>query len=159
MSKIIIAAIIILLLGVLIYSPNIVRLYKLANLYNEKSIAKNFINIDKIFDNTSNPIKASQNPHVFKKKDFKLPQSYYFEDERLDIKEGLSHFHTDGLIILHKGDMLFEQYWNGNSKDSKHISFSVAKSYLSALIGIALDEGLIDSIDAVSYTHLTLPTT
>ena len=48
MSKIIIAAIIILLLGVLIYSPNIVRLYKLANLYNEKSIAKNFINIDKI---------------------------------------------------------------------------------------------------------------
>ena len=69
MSKIIIAAIIILLLGVLIYSPNIVRLYKLANLYNEKSIAKNFINIDKIFDNTSNPIKASQNPHVFKKKE------------------------------------------------------------------------------------------
>ena len=62
MSKIIIAAIIILLLGVLIYSPNIVRLYKLANLYNEKSIAKNFINIDKIFDNTSDPIKASQNP-------------------------------------------------------------------------------------------------
>jgi hypothetical protein len=57
MSKIIIAAIIILLLGVLIYSPNIVRLYKLANLYNEKSIAKNFINIDKIFDNTSKPLK------------------------------------------------------------------------------------------------------
>ena len=154
MSKIIIAALIILLLGVLIYSPNIVRLYKLANLYNEKSIAKNFINIDKIFDNTSNPIKASQNPHVFKKKDFKLPQSYYFEDERLDIKEGLSHFHTDGLIILHKGDMLFEQYWNGNSKDSKHISFSVAKSYLSALIGIALDEGLIDSIDDTVSKYL-----
>ena len=43
MSKIIIAAIIILLLGVLIYSPNIVRLYKLANLYNEKSIAKTIL--------------------------------------------------------------------------------------------------------------------
>ena len=43
MSKIIIAAIIILLLGILIYSPNIVRLYKLANLYNEKSIAKTIL--------------------------------------------------------------------------------------------------------------------
>ena len=65
----------------------------------------------------------------------------------MDLKEGLAHFHTDGLIILHDGKMLFEEYWNGNSLDSKHISFSVAKSYLSALFGIAVDEGLIDSID------------
>ena len=43
--------------------------------------------------------------------------------------------------------MLFEKYWHGNTKDSKHIAFSVSKSYLSALFGIAVDEGLIDSID------------
>ena len=43
--------------------------------------------------------------------------------------------------------MLFEKYWNGNTKDSKHIAFSVSKSYLSALFGIAVDEGLFDSID------------
>ena len=63
MSKFLIAALALILLGLAIYSPNIVRLYKLANLYNEKSIAKNFININKIFE-TSSPIPASEQPYI-----------------------------------------------------------------------------------------------
>ena len=51
MSKFLIAALALILLGLAIYSPNIIRLYKLANLYNEKSIAKNFISINKILSN------------------------------------------------------------------------------------------------------------
>ena len=147
MSKIVIVIFAVLALGLVIYSPNIYKLYRLANLYNEKSIAKNFININNIFSNISSSIPASEKPHIFETKDFDLPEKYSFEGEELDFKDGLSHFHTDGLIILHDGKMLFEDYWNGNTKDSKHISFSVAKSYLSALFGIAIDEGLIDSID------------
>jgi len=147
MSKIVAFILVIIVLGIGIYSPNIVRLYKLANLYNEKTIAKNFINIDKIFSNTSNPISASNQPHIFEKQKFDLPDTYIFEDKELSLEEGLAHFHTDGLIILHEGKMLHEEYWNGNNKDSKHISFSVAKSYLSALFGIAVNEGLIDSIE------------
>ena len=147
MSKIFIFIFAVLALGLAIYSPNIYKLYRLANLYNEKTIAKNFINIENIFSNISSPIPASEKPHIFETKEFSLPEKYIFEGEELSLKDGLAHFHTDGLIILHDGKMLFEDYWNGNSKDSKHISFSVAKSYLSALFGIAVNEGLIDSID------------
>ena len=147
MSKIFIFIFAALALGLAIYSPNIYKLYRLANLYNEKTIAKNFINIENIFSNISSPIPASEKPHIFETKEFSLPEKYIFEGEELSLKDGLAHFHTDGLIILHDGKMLFEDYWNGNSKDSKHISFSVAKSYLSALFGIAVNEGLIDSID------------
>ena len=146
MSKFLIVILAILVLAIVMYSPNIYKLYKLATLYNEKSIAKNFISINKIFD-TSNPISASEKPFVFEKEDFELPDSYEFEGEQLNLIEGLDHFHTDGLIILHDGKMLFEKYWNGNTKDSKHIAFSVSKSYLSALFGIAIEEGLIKSID------------
>ena len=146
MSKYLIVILAILVLAIVLYSPNIYKLYKLATLYNEKSIAKNFISINKIFD-TSNPISASEKPFVFEKEDFELPDSYEFEGEQLNLLEGLDHFHTDGLIILHDGKMLFEKYWNGNTKDSKHIAFSVSKSYLSALFGIAIEEGLIKSID------------
>ena len=146
MSKFLIVILTILVLAIVLYSPNIYKLYKLATLYNEKSIAKNFISINKIFD-TSNPISASEKPFVFEKEDFELPDSYEFEGEQLNLIEGLDHFHTDGLIILHDGKMLFEKYWNGNTKDSKHIAFSVSKSYLSALFGIAIEEGLIKSID------------
>ena len=146
MSKFFVAILALLILSLAIYSPNIVRLYKLANLYNEKSIAKNFISIDEIFE-TSSPIPASEKPYIFEKKEYDLPESYVFEGDELNLLDGLDHFHTDGLIILHNGKMLFENYWNGNTKDSKHIAFSVSKSYLSALFGIAVDEGLIDSID------------
>ncbi len=146
MSKFLIVILAMLVLAIVLYSPNIYKLYKLATLYNEKSIAKNFISINKIFD-TSNPISASEKPFVFEKEDFELPDSYEFEGEQLNLIEGLDHFHTDGLIILHDGKMLFEKYWNGNTKDSKHIAFSVSKSYLSALFGIAIEEGLIKSID------------
>ena len=146
MSKFLIVILAILVLAIVMYSPNIYKLYKLATLYNEKSIAKNFISINKVFD-TSNPISASEKPFVFEKEDFELPNSYEFEGEQLNLIEGLDHFHTDGLIILHDGKMLFEKYWNGNTKDSKHIAFSVSKSYLSALFGIAIEEGLIKSID------------
>ena len=45
-----------------IYGPKAVRLYKLANLYNEDKIASNFINIDKIFQ-VSKPIPSSHIPH------------------------------------------------------------------------------------------------
>ena len=99
-----------LILGLAIYSPHILRLYKLANLYNEKTIAQNFINIDKIFKNTSSPIPASDDPYIFEKKEFSLPKQYTFEGEELSLSDGLAHFHTDGLIVLHNGNMLYENY-------------------------------------------------
>ena len=68
MSKFLIVILAILVLAIVLYSPNIYKLYKLATLYNEKSIAKNFISINKIFD-TSNPVSASEKPFVFEKEE------------------------------------------------------------------------------------------
>ena len=153
MSKILIAILLLLFIGLLVFSPNIIRLYKLANLYNEKTIAKNFINMGSIFLE-SPAIKSSDEPYKFINEPFELPDSYFFEGEKLSLQEGIAHFHTDGLLILHDGKVLFEQYWNGNTKDSKHISFSVAKSYLSALVGIAFDENLINSMDDTVEKYL-----
>ena len=153
MSKILIAILLLLFIGLLVFSPNIIRLYKLANLYNEKTIAKNFINMGSIFLE-SPAIKSSDEPYKFTNEPFELPDNYFFEGEKLSLQEGIAHFHTDGLLILHDGKVLFEQYWNGNTKDSKHISFSVAKSYLSALVGIAFDENLINSMDDTVEKYL-----
>ena len=146
MGKILTFILLLLVVSISIYTPNLIRVYKLSNLYNEKTIAHNFINMDKVFI-ASEPIEPSDNPYIFEKDDFELPEKYSFEGSEHDLLEGLAHFKTDGLIILHDNKMLYEEYWNSNDKNSKHISWSVAKSFLSALMGIALDEGLIDSID------------
>ena len=153
MGKFTIFVIIILLAGLAIYSPNLIRLYKLSNLYNKDTIAHNFINMDKIFI-TSDPVAPSDEPYIFEEDLIELPETFTFEGKEKDLKEALDYFCTDGLIILHNDRILYENYWNGNDRYSKHISWSVAKSFLSALIGIALEEGLIDSIEDPATKYL-----
>ena len=113
---------------------------------NNHNLKFNIINIDKLFA-VSEPIPPAEIPYTFNTKDFELPKTYFFEDKEQDLASALEHFKTDGLIVLHQGDMLYENYWNNNSAASKHIAFSVSKSFLSALIGIAVHDGLIDNIE------------
>ena len=153
MGKFTIFVIIILIAGLAIYSPNLIRLYKLSNLYNKDTIAHNFINMDKIFI-TSDPVTPSDDPYIFEEDLIELPETFTFEGKEKNLKEALDYFCTDGLIILHNDRILYENYWNGNDRYSKHISWSVAKSFLSALIGIAIEEGLIDSIEDPATKYL-----
>ena len=60
---------------------------------------------------------------------------------------------TQALILIRKGYIFFELYLNGFSKYSKHWSYSVAKSFTSALVGIACDEGLVKSLDEKIYEY------
>ena len=141
----ILLSVLLIVIGIF-YGPKIARLYHLANLYNEDSIDRNFINIDKIFS-VSEPIPASDNPYTFPRRDFVLPETFFFDGEQRLLSKELEHYKTDGLIVLHNGNLLYENYWNNNLANSKHIAFSVTKSFVSALVGIALDEGLIDNIE------------
>ena len=89
--------------------PKASKLYKLSKLYDEKRIANNFINIDKLFA-VSEPIPSAEIPYIFNTKGFELPKTYFFEDKEQDLASALEHFKTDGLIVLHQGDMLYENY-------------------------------------------------
>lgn len=60
------------------------------------------------------------------------------------------YFHRQnvaGLLVIKDGEILYERYGLGNSEDSKWISFSVAKSVVSMLIGAAIQDGYIRSVD------------
>ena len=52
-----------------------------------------------------------------------------------------------GMVIIKDGEMVYENYYNGCSADSRIHVFSVTKSIVSILIGIAVDKGLIKSIE------------
>ncbi|MBF7073344.1 serine hydrolase [Glaciecola sp. MH2013] len=56
-----------------------------------------------------------------------------------------------GLVVLHKGKRVFEKYGLDFDKDGKWTSFSVAKSFTSTLVGAAIKDGYIKSLqDSVS---------
>jgi CubicO group peptidase (beta-lactamase class C family) len=89
------------------------------------------------------------------------PAAYAFEeapDERVaavftdlvaveDWDAFLAENETQAFIVIQDGSVLFEGYYNDTDRDSIVTSFSVAKSFTSALIGIAIDEGAIASVD------------
>ena len=147
MYWIIIGLLVVLILLAIIFGPNAWRLYKVTHLFDKNSISYNFINMKEFFP-TSTPIKASEDPYIFKKRDdFIMPDSYEFEGEEKQIIESIDYFNTDGSMILKDGEVHYENYWNENKETSRHIIWSVSKSFLSALVGIALDEGLIEDIN------------
>ena len=59
----------------------------------------------------------------------------------------LTTHHTQAFIVVHDGQVVYEGYFNGTRRDSVVTSFSVAKSVTSALVGIAINEGHIRSVD------------
>jgi CubicO group peptidase (beta-lactamase class C family) len=48
----------------------------------------------------------------------------------------------------------FLNYWYGHRKDKQHISFSVAKSFVSALMGIAIEEGFVKNIEQADTDYV-----
>ncbi len=54
---------------------------------------------------------------------------------------------VDALLVIRNGFLVAEEYYNGNDRNDPHQLWSVTKSFLSALVGIALDKGLIDDLD------------
>jgi CubicO group peptidase (beta-lactamase class C family) len=54
---------------------------------------------------------------------------------------------TVALLVMRRGLLVHEQYFNGFSRDHMGTSFSVAKSVVSLLIGVAIADGRIQSVD------------
>ncbi|MEO6573669.1 MAG: serine hydrolase [Polyangiaceae bacterium] len=51
------------------------------------------------------------------------------------------------LLVIRHGVLVSERYWNGSTAASANPSWSIAKSYASTLVGIAIDRGDLESLD------------
>ena len=60
------------------------------------------------------------------------------------IGEFLDTTYSDGFLVLHKGRVVAEQYFNGMAADSLHLSQSVAKSVVGTVAGILIHRGDLD---------------
>ncbi len=98
----------------------------------------------------SRPLTASPVPFHFQeaKGNWKPPATLHFQsgetqgwDALLDATETLA------FLVIHKDRILYENYRNGHAQNAHSISFSIAKSFLSALVGKALEDGHIVSLD------------
>src|SRR5690554_4396657 len=66
----------------------------------------------------------------------------------------LSETQTTSFLIVKDQKVIHESYYNGHTKHTKSNSFSVAKSFIGLLIGIAVDHKEITSFDAPISDYL-----
>ncbi|MFD3003391.1 serine hydrolase domain-containing protein [Pontibacter toksunensis] len=70
---------------------------------------------------------------------------------KLTSPKELERLHEDlssvAFLIVKNDSILYEQYWDGYSDESLSNSFSMAKSIVSMLVGIAIKEGKIKSVE------------
>jgi CubicO group peptidase (beta-lactamase class C family) len=76
-----------------------------------------------------------------------LPSSFEYNGESRNTQTFLQETDTSALLVLKEGNVVFEAYWLTGGRDVQWLSMSVAKSFISAAVGIAISEGHIASID------------
>ncbi|WP_032368491.1 serine hydrolase domain-containing protein [Rhodococcoides fascians] len=108
--------------------------------------AENMSRISEIVPTATMP--ASTTPFTWPVGDpIALPATYEFDGRTKSTADFLTATDTSSLLVLVDGSVRFEQYWLTGGPDVRWLSMSVAKSFISALVGIALHEGHIRSID------------
>ena len=75
----------------------------------------------------------------------KLNELYQFLEDNL----------TTGFLVLHKGKIVDERYWQGWGPDTSSRVFSVTKSLTSAVVGLLIEEKSLDLDDSIEQ-HLDL---
>jgi CubicO group peptidase (beta-lactamase class C family) len=137
--------VLILLFGGFYFAPSVNQLYQSVHLFDEDRIAHNFLNMDEIF--AVRAMSTSDKPYKFRRASIELPETFLFNGEERNLEEYLDYSKSTGMIVLKDDVVMSERYWQGHHEDGHHISWSVAKSFVSALVGIAVRDGLIANID------------
>ncbi|MBL4593201.1 MAG: serine hydrolase [Flavobacteriales bacterium] len=64
-----------------------------------------------------------------------------------DLLSEIEKFNPAAFLVVKHDKIVYEKYWGDYNENSLTNSFSVAKTFIGLLIGIAIDEGKINSID------------
>lgn len=105
------------------------------------AIRYNFANIDDYKKFSNNEVKVAAPQPWTEAADY---NKITYPDSLNALLEELG---SVGLLMIRDNQVVFEKYWKGYSDSSKSGSFSVAKSITSILIGVALKEGKIKSLE------------
>ena len=112
-----------------------------------------FRNIDRLFP--TRVVKRGASSATFPQRlqsldDFRVSAN----NTQYDLYDVLALNRVSGLLILHRGDVVFEKYLLGNDEHTRWMSMSVVKSITTTLVGAAIQDGYIDSVDDAIVQYL-----
>lgn len=118
------------------------RVHRAMNLYNEDTIVHNFQNLAKYFP--ASHISSSQKPMpIVSELRYSLPEFFTTGDSSIQLEAFFDQTQHEGLMIIYRDTIVYEDYQRGLTPEMTHISWSMVKSVIATLVGIAVGEGLI----------------
>ena len=137
------------------YHKRIERVMVVTSLFSGAEQYDNFHRIDELTNTTQ--MSPSNKAYVFPNGvPARLPALFTYQGVTVPTEEFLSDTDTSALLILRDGQLVYENYWLTGGRDVKWVSWSMAKSYVSALIGIAIEEGFIESVEKTVTDYVPL---
>ena len=101
-------------------------------------------------------IKKSSEPYSFTYQLVNLNSlTYRYGGRKYTIEDYINTFQVAGLIVIKDDKILYENYHFGNDETTKWMSFSVTKSVTSMLIGVAIKDGFIKSVNDPISSYVT----
>lgn len=128
-----------------IYREPLERLYRVNTLFSADRIVSNFSNMRSMF--LADDIKRDGPVFNFGEAPSTLPAEFTLDGEVLNTAAFLERTKTTSLLVIRDDKIEFEDYFLGTTAEDQRISWSIAKSFLSAMIGIAIDEGKIADLN------------
>ena len=68
----------------------------------------------------------------------------------LTVDEFLDGSYTDGFLVVHRGEVVTERYFNGMRPETPHLLMSVSKSVTAAVAGVLAGRGVLDPAAEIS---------
>lgn len=134
-----------LIVGVML-KPNIDRFLMVSSLFTGAEQYDNFPRSAELFPHSTMP--AAANPQKFPQAArLQLPPSFSHQGQTYETQAFLETTDTAALLVLKNGEIIYENYWLTGGPNVNWLSMSVAKSFVSATLGIAVDEGFVKSIE------------
>jgi CubicO group peptidase (beta-lactamase class C family) len=72
---------------------------------------------------------------------------------RMTWADSLAANFTDGILVLHRGHVVYERYFGALTPHTQHIAFSVTKSFVATIAAVLIHEGVLDA-QATVATYL-----
>ncbi len=134
-----------ILIGIAIAFPTLKKLHYVLTLFDKEKIVENFRTFDQVWPVSR--LLPSPEPFVYPKgQPISLPDNFDYAGRKFNTKSFFEDSNTMGFLVIQNDSIVFEQYYLGHTEQTKSISWSLAKSFISALVGIAIEEGHIKNV-------------
>lgn len=128
------------------YKTELKQLYHTVRLFHADVIVQNFSRMESLAPSVT--IARTEPVIEWGKAPAELPETILYEGKEFELNQWLVDSSTTALVVIKGDDLVYEGYYQGTGEFDQRISWSMAKSFLSAIFGVAVYDGLIPDLNA-----------